>query len=470
MDCYKAHTNLKRSLYEDSLTGGFSALEVDMTHSPPFDADVAIIGYGPSGVVAANALGGQYGISAIALEREVDIYPPRARAVTVHEWTMRCLQSLGLDEEVKKDTDVSRALRWITYDGQELMRMNSLPGNLGHEQAYAIYQPLLEETLRKGVERYEQVSVRYGNEVTAVDQDAEGVTVTMRSLGSGETSTIRTKYALACDGGSSFTRKYLDVPLEGGKPCPCVGSSSTQRSSGGGPTATSSPSGPTPSDLSWTSPSAVATTGGRCRSRPTRPMRTSTARTRCGHCWKPSGVTHEDVDLHQWAFYNHNVRFAKDWRVGRVFLVGDAAHLMPPWAGAGMQSGMRDSFNLAWKLREVIQGRLPSGLLDSYQPEREPNVRFYTDLSVQMGRLVKQEMSPEEMAAMAPKPGGELPPMLLPPFYVDGWFSATPTPESAVGKMIPPAARRGGSSWRDRLAGRPSWQWIRATGRRDRPG
>lgn len=406
MDCYKAHTNLKRSLYEDSLTGGFSALEVDMTHSPPFDADVAIIGYGPSGVVAANALG-QYGISAIALEREVDIYPPRARAVTVHEWTMRCLQSLGLDEEVKKDTDVSRALRWITYDGQELMRMNSLPpGNLGHEQAYAIYQPLLEETLRKGVERYEQVSVRYGNEVTAVDQDAEGVTVTMRSLGSGETSTIRTKYALACDGGSSFTRKYLDVPLEGGETLPVrwiIIDAKVKRW------------WPNRHILTFWSDTErpvvdIALSRGNHRwEMPLKADETDADFDSADKVWpllEAFGVTHEDVDLHQWAFYNHNVRFAKDWRVGRVFLVGDAAHLMPPWAGAGMQSGMRDSFNLAWKLREVIQGRLPSGLLDSYQPEREPNVRFYTDLSVQMGRLVKQEMSPEEMAAMAPKPGG----------------------------------------------------------------
>ena len=59
-----------------------------------YDADVAIIGYGPSGVAAANALG-SYGVSAIAFERDADIYP-RARAVTVSDWTMRCLQSVGL--------------------------------------------------------------------------------------------------------------------------------------------------------------------------------------------------------------------------------------------------------------------------------------------------------------------------------------------------------------------------------------
>ena len=69
----------------------------------------------------------------------------------------------------------------------------------------------------------------------------------------------------------------------------------------------------------------------------------------------------DDIEIHQHAFYKHHVRHAQAWRSGRVFLLGDAAHLMPPWAGAGMQSGIRDAFNIGWKLVEVLQAQFDLG-------------------------------------------------------------------------------------------------------------
>ncbi len=148
------------------------------------------------------------------------------------------------------------------------------------------------------------------------------------------------------------------------------------------------------------------------------------------------GVSHEDVDIHQWAFYNHHIRMAERWREGRVFLVGDAGHLMPPWAGAGMQSAIRDAFDISWKIREVLAGRLPEALLDTYEAERRPNVAFYTEVAVGLGKIITQELTPEEIAATAPPPG-ELPPLLWPPFLAGGWLRGAPTPDSVVGKMVP---------------------------------
>ena len=92
------------------------------TNTTDFDADVAIVGYGPSGLAAALCLG-HYGIRTVVYERHHDIYP-RARAVTVNDWTMRCFQSLGLDEELARTMDPTLALRWVTYDGRQLMRMD----------------------------------------------------------------------------------------------------------------------------------------------------------------------------------------------------------------------------------------------------------------------------------------------------------------------------------------------------------
>ncbi|MFD0850797.1 FAD-dependent monooxygenase, partial [Actinomadura adrarensis] len=145
--------------------------------TPTFDADVAIIGYGPSGVAAANALG-TLGVTAVAFERDTDIYG-RARAVTVNDWTMRLFQEIGLDERVKVDMDPTVALRWITYDGTEIMRLPFPPGQFGHATSYAIYQPALEQSLRDGAARFgDKIQVRYGVEVIGVDQDEHGATVT----------------------------------------------------------------------------------------------------------------------------------------------------------------------------------------------------------------------------------------------------------------------------------------------------
>jgi 3-(3-hydroxy-phenyl)propionate hydroxylase len=158
---------------------------------------------------------------------------------------------------------------------------------------------------------------------------------------------------------------------------------------------------------------------------------------------KSMGVTPDDVEIHQHAFYKHHVRHAEHWQVGRIFLVGDAAHLMPPWAGQGMQSGVRDAFNLSWKLREVLSGRLPASLLDTYETERAPNVAMITAASERLGRIVKMQMTRKEkmlglLGRLLLKLG--LPPPTPPlgkPSMGAGWLRGPMGAKSAVGRMIP---------------------------------
>ena len=88
--------------------------------------------------------------------------------------------------------------------------------------------------------------------------------------------------------------------------------------------------------------------------------------------------------------YSHHVRVADRWRVGRVFLAGDAAHAMPPWIGQGMSAGVRDVSNLCWKLAAVLRGQAPESLLDSYQAERKPHVTEVTRRAVLVGRVINE--------------------------------------------------------------------------------
>ncbi len=152
--------------------------EQPLGYDAGYDADVAVVGYGPTGVTAALTLA-HAGVSVLALERDRDIYP-RARAVTINDWTMRIFQSLGIDERVTRVIEPQRALRWVTYDGTELMRVEHPPSTLGVKpRFYNIYQPVMEQELRDCAAEYDDLlRVEYGAEVVDLAQDADGVTVT----------------------------------------------------------------------------------------------------------------------------------------------------------------------------------------------------------------------------------------------------------------------------------------------------
>ncbi|MGA4844273.1 FAD-dependent monooxygenase [Streptomyces sp. G45] len=408
--------------------------------SQDYDADVAVIGYGPTGVVGALTLARQ-GARVIAFERDEEIYP-RARAVTVNDWTMRIFQGLGIGERVQKVIDPQRALRWVTYDGQEVMRIQHPPSTLGAKaRFYNIYQPVMEAELRACArDSGGLISVRYGAEVTDVEQDATGVTVTTHTA-TGEVRRYRTRYAIAADGGSSGTRQRLGIDLLGDT-----------------------------SEVTWVVidcrvkrwwPDRDVLTFWTDKERPVVDIALSAGNHRWEIPLKPHeseadfptsaavwpllralGVSEDDVEIHQHAFYRHHVRMARTWRAGRVFLAGDAAHLMPPWAGAGMQTGMRDAHDLGWKLGRVLAGRLPESWLDAYEAERRPNAAFYTDLAVRLGRVIRQEVSDEERAALSAPPSEGLvspfePPLIAPPVLAAGWLRGPLGDASIVGRMVP---------------------------------
>ncbi|MEX0427688.1 FAD-dependent monooxygenase [Nocardioides sp. DS6] len=410
--------------------------------SDGYDADVAVIGYGPTGLAASLTLA-RYGVSVIALEREESIYP-RARAVTVNDWTMRIMQNLGVGDRMRSAIDPQLALRWLTYDRKEVMRVWHDPSNLGADaRFYNLYQPTMEAELRTAAQELygEHLTVLYGADVLKVEQDVTGVTVT--SIGSdGSTRVIRAKYAIAADGGSSPTREMLGIPLEG----------DTENEQWIIIDCHAKRWWPDRDFLTfWTDRDrpvvdVAVGTGAHRWEIPLRPGETPDDYATEEQVWPlihSLGHDEKDVTLHQWAFYRHHVRMAKTWRQGRIFLAGDAAHLMPPWAGAGMQSGIRDSYDLGWKLARVLHGRLDEAVLDTYEAERRPNVAFYTHVAVTNGRVIKGLATPEEIAEMsAPDPSFQVtpwgPPLSRDPVLADGWFRGpVASDDSAIARMIP---------------------------------
>jgi len=180
-----------------------------------YDADVAIIGYGPTAVIAALTLA-KNGVRVAAFERDRGIYP-RARAVTVNDWTMRIFQDLGIDQAVLRVIEPQRALRWVLYDGTEIMRVEHPPSTLGVKpRFYNIHQPAMEGVLRDCAAAYgELLTVTFDVEVVDMAQDADGVTVTAKDLTTGETTTTRARYAIGADGGSSATRGFIGAAMQG---------------------------------------------------------------------------------------------------------------------------------------------------------------------------------------------------------------------------------------------------------------
>ena len=405
------------------------------------DYDVAIVGYGPTGVSAANFLGA-LGVKTIVLERDHDIYP-RARAVTVNDWTLRCFQSVGLLEPLLAVIDPMLECRWVTYDGRQLLRMKTVDSEMALPSASMIYQPALEQVLRDGVKRFEDhVHVRFGAEVGSVSRNDGATELLYKDLQSLQTHTLRCRYVLACDGGASQIRQQLGIELLGStvetqwvvidtkvkKWWPnrhlLTFWSDKKRPVVDIPLALG--------NHRWEFPLAAHES-----------PKVFETREQLWALLQTMGITPEHIDIHQHAFYRHHSRMAQRWRDGSVFLLGDAAHLMPPWAGSGMQSGIRDAFNLCWKLHAVLKQRLPETVLDSYEVERAPNVAEVTEVSERLGRIIKQQMSVRdwmdvlhrEAARRLGLPGPKEPLAGL-PHIEHGWLTGG-RKNSALGEMLP---------------------------------
>lgn len=347
--------------------------------------DVAIVGYGPVGATAANLLG-QRGLRVVVIERDPDIYF-RARAISTDEEVLRIWQQIGLADRLNADMQPGAGADFVDTDGVPFVKLLPADRGNGHPPQQFIYQPAVDAVLREGVDRFPNVSVMLEHECLRLVQHADGVEIMLADLTRDEFKRIRASYVIAADGGSSSVRGQLGIGFSGrtfSERWIVIDTKVIQE---------------------WPGHDRL-----RFHCNPARP--TVDCPTPLGHhrwefpvhdeedekdllsadfIWsvlRGQGISEENVEIIGFACYSHHVRFADRWRVGRVFLAGDAAHAMPPWIGQGMCAGVRDVANLCWKVDAVLTGSLPDWVLDTYQAERLPHVKEVTKRAVKTGNLI----------------------------------------------------------------------------------
>ncbi len=353
--------------------------------------DVLIVGYGPAGATAANLLG-QRGYRVAVVDTATAIYD-KPRAITADQEAMRVFQQCGLADEIARDTCPHPGTDFVGMDGQVIKRFypQPPPQPLAWEPTWMFVQPALEAVLRRGVARFPNVQVLLGHQFLQLEQDAAQVRAQVLRLADGARLTVQARHMIACDGARSPVRRQLDAPVE---------------------------------DLAfdewWVVVDAwlrqPAELPPRCRQycRPERPG-TYIVGPGALRRWEIKLMPGEDparfeddaavrqvlagfvdvdaLDLCRTAVYRFHALVARQWRFGRVFLMGDAAHQMPPFLGQGLCAAIRDTVNLVWKLDAVERLGAVASLLDTYGLERTPHVRTVVAHAKAFG-LVIGELDP----------------------------------------------------------------------------
>lgn len=344
-------------------------------------ASVIIVGAGPTGLTLANLLG-LYGIETVLLERNPStVHEPRA--VSLDDEALRVLEAVDLADEAMNDMLVGDIrLTYVNGLGRRLFEVEPRSCEFGFPRISLIIQPLLERCLLAGLERFPHVERRFLHTVEALSQDAGGVTV--RGQGPDEAPfALEADYLVGCDGGRSLARTSQDIPLEGHTYSErwLVVDTLEQR-----------PESREVVQICDRRRPAVTVPGRHGHRRwefMLRPgeseeeiCRPQSVRWLLGRYVDP-----DSIRLLRKTVYTFHARNAARYQSGRVFLAGDAAHLMPPFAGQGVSSGMRDVNNLGWKLAAVARGQATPRLLETYEQERHEPARRMIRLATRLGRI-----------------------------------------------------------------------------------
>jgi 3-(3-hydroxy-phenyl)propionate hydroxylase len=353
---------------------------------------VIVVGAGPVGSTAALLLADQ-GVPVTLLERHTQPHP-LPRAVHLDDEVARTLYRAGVSEGFLGRSRSCSGLRLLDADHRVMadFRRQHEMGIHGFPQANMFHQPDLEDLLLTRAGRHPLIDFHRGAEVTGMDGAFGPLTSDQRvevhteltADGSGQTFTGR--LVLGCDGANSTIRELTGITME---------------------------------DLGFTerwlvidirSDKLLDTWDG--VEQICDPARAATFMQVTGHRYRWEFQLHDGEDeanlttpqalgrlLEPWtgrsdlagleisrsATYTFRARLASAFQAGRVFLLGDAAHLTPPFIGQGLAAGLRDADNLAWKIAHVLTGQAGEDLLASYDTERRPHAKAMIKKAIRVG-------------------------------------------------------------------------------------
>lgn len=349
-------------------------------NEPPFP--VVIVGAGPTGLILAHLLG-VAGIKVLLIDRG-EATVGEARAVTIDDESLRTLQATGMLAQVLPNITQGYGVEYYSWRNRPFARIDPTVREHGYQKRNAFRQDILVKQLCDGLQNHPHVDVRFQHELLSFAQDATGVTLQVATPHG--TEAIRCDWLVACDGGRSSVREKLQIALEGNT----FGerwliADLLQRTSPFRHTRTYCD--PVRPAIRLPGPQGAVRYEFMLHAHESPEEALNETQLRA---WiRQREPADADLPLARKVVYTFHARVAQRWREGRIFLAGDAAHLTPPFAGQGMNSGVRDASNLAWKLAAVIQGTLPERILDTYEQERKPHAWALIRMALQIGKFMQ---------------------------------------------------------------------------------
>ena len=384
------------------------------------DYDVIIVGMGPVGALCAN-LAGMWGLNALVVDKSETVYTnPRAMGFD-HE-VMRVFGNIGLANDIAEYVMPYRPSEYLSTGSLLIKRIDAAkpPFPLGWAPNYVFSQPPVERALRNKISTLKSVTVELGSEVLSVDCTNSQADVRIQSK-DGKERTVTANYVLACDGGTSPIRTRLGLKME---------------------------------DLAFDEPWLVVDVilnEGAGENLPKTNVQFCESSRPCTFVvgpgqhrrWEfminpdeqPSEVSQPEAikkllarwlpeDAYQlWraSAYRFHALILEQWKADRVFFLGDAAHMTPPFLAQGMCQGIRDALNLVWKIAMVKGGLAAPDFLNTYQTERVPHVRQTTLAAKEFGGVICERDSDKAaardarlMQQMTENPGGTIRQSLIP--------------------------------------------------------
>ncbi len=346
-----------------------------MASAIPPTTDVLIVGAGPTGLLTANLLG-QVGIRVLIVDRSPEpLNLPRA--ISIDDEGCRSIDAAGLGEDLRQIIRPGAGSRYVDETGRIIGEVGPGPVEYGWRRRNNFHQPDLEALLTRGLGRFANVALARGAEMTSFAQSPDKVTATV------DGQTIEAAVMIAADGARSETRQKLAIPFPGEAYAQDWIVLDLYRDTDDEPISKffCDPARP------WVS--IPTTFGGRRYEFMLLPGETADEMLRHETLTRLLAPIRPlaPEDVMRAAVYRFEARVAERWGEGRVWLAGDAAHLTPPFAGQGMNAGLRDAHNLAWKAAHVVAGADPA-LLQSYEAERRKPARAMIQLAVAMGEVV----------------------------------------------------------------------------------